>query len=101
MIERKHEEEEKDRATEISMLSIKHRHAVEDAEKRNTWRSCCGKTIDRRAVMYFTQIAIISLTMLFTIYQLTTLASCESQSVYVGLLTMLLGILCPNPKFVK
>jgi hypothetical protein len=86
---------------EIEIMSLQHDFKVQDKANDNEWKSCCGKSIDSRAVVYFTQIGIISGIMLFNIYQLTTLESCESQSVYIGLLTMLIGVLCPNPKFVK
>ena len=54
---------------------------------------------DRRAVQYFTSVGIISLTMGFCIYQLVSLVECGDQQAYMGLLTLLLGILVPTPKF--
>ena len=80
-------------------LVLQNQFDVEAQKAKNEWHSCCGLVLDRRAAQYFTQIAIIASIMLFTIYQLCTIESCESQSVYIGLLTMLIGILIPSPQF--
>lgn len=88
----------RDSLGEVARLTLKHKFEIENEAAKNEWHSCCLVT-DRRAVQYFTQIIIISGCMLFTIYQLCALESCESQSVYIGLLTMLIGVLVPNPKF--
>lgn len=77
---------------------INHRLEVEDNIYKNTWKSCCME-MDRRAVQYFTQIVIICSCMGFSIYQLLENDSCEAQQSYIGLLTLLIGILLPNPKF--
>jgi len=55
--------------------------------------------MDRRAIQYFTQLGIISSVMAFSIFQLNRLDSCEGQQAYLGLLTLLIGVLIPNPKF--
>jgi hypothetical protein len=62
------------------------------------WRSMC-LTMDKNAVQYFTTIGIITGIMGFAIYKLSTNESCESQTAYMGLLTLLLGILSPSPVF--
>ena len=73
---------------------------IDIAERRykNEWKSCCV-VLDRRAVQYFTQIIIIVGTMAFSLYQLTSLTDCEGQQAYLGLLTLLIGLIIPNPKF--
>ena len=84
--------------TELDMLSLQHEFKIEDEKNKNEWKSCC-LVIDKRAVMYFTQIGIISGAMIFAIYQLINVEDCPSQQAYLGLLTMLIGILVPQPKF--
>jgi hypothetical protein len=42
----------------IDNLILTHRIKLEDEKLHNTWKSFCF-TLDRRAVMYFTQIGII------------------------------------------
>tara|TARA_R110000782_G_scaffold138414_2_gene231018 strand:+ start:458 stop:811 length:354 start_codon:yes stop_codon:yes gene_type:complete len=85
-------------SAELKALEQEHRFKIEDDRYKDTWVSCC-MVLDRRAVMYFTQIAIIGGTMGFCIAQLYRNETCEGQQAYLGLLTMLIGILIPNPKF--
>jgi hypothetical protein len=77
---------------------LQHKMDIEDERYANTWTSCCI-TLDRRAVQYFTQIIMIGGTMAFSISQLYRHESCENQQAYLGLLTMLIGLLMPSPKF--
>ena len=70
-----------------------------DVEGDNhTWKSLC-LVVDRRAVQYFTQIFIITGMMAFCMFKLETDTSREAQQSYTGLLTLLIGILAPSPKF--
>jgi hypothetical protein len=85
-------------SVELKILEQEHRFKVEDDIYKDTWKSCC-MVLDRRAVMYFTQIVIIGGTMSFCISQLYRDGTCETHQTYLGLLTMLIGILIPNPKF--
>ena len=64
------------------------------------WRSMC-LTMDNNAVQYFTTIGIITGIMGFSIYKLSTNESCESQTAYMGLLTMMIGLVAPAPQFKK
>jgi hypothetical protein len=85
-------------SAELKVLEQEHRFKIENDKYKDTWVSCC-MVLDRRAVMYFTQIVIIGGIMLFSIAQLYRNETCEAQQAYLGLLTMLIGILIPNPKF--
>ena len=75
-----------------------------EVENKNTedttWRSMCI-TADKNAIQYFTQITIITGIMSFSIYKLTTNETCEAQQAYMGLLTMLIGLVLPSPVFNK
>ena len=84
----------------IQKRIINHNIDLADEKYNNTWTSCCVN-LDRRAVQYFTQIVVISSIMGFSIYQLLRLDTCEGQQAYMGLLTFLIGILIPSPKFSK
>ena len=86
------------RSASIERKILEHRFKVEDDKYKDTWKSCC-MVLDRRAVQYFTQIIIIGGTMAFSITQLYRNDTCEGQQAYLGLLTLLIGILIPNPKF--
>jgi hypothetical protein len=86
------------RSPSVDLKILEHKFKVQDDKYKDTWDSCC-LTLDRRAVQYFTQIIIIGSTMSFSISQLYRNETCEGQQAYLGLLTLLIGILIPNPKF--
>ena len=92
------EEKKITRSPSCHKMIIKHDIDLEDKKYNNTWNSCC-LTMDRRAVQFFTQIFVISGVMIFSVIQLYRLDTCEGQQAYLGLLTLLIGILVPNPKF--
>ena len=98
--EMQEDEEKIHRTLSVERKMYDHRVEVEDRAYANTWTSCC-LTIDRRAATYFTQMFIIIMVMVFAIIQLVRLDDCNSQQAYLGLLTLLLGILVPSPKFTK
>jgi len=83
---------------EIQKQILEHRLQVQDDKYKNTWKSCC-LVLDKRAVQYFTQIGIIGSVMAFSVVQLYTRSDQASQQSYMGLLTMMCGVLIPNPKF--
>jgi hypothetical protein len=66
----------------------------------NNWKSCC-LTVDKRAVLFFSQLSISILVILFCCFQLIRLENCEAQSLYSGILTLILGVWCPSPKMTK
>ena len=76
---------------------------LELAEKKyeTTWRSCCGNTIDARATIYFSQFSIAIMIISFCIYQLVQSDSCERDSLYSSILTLILGIFLPSIKMKK
>ena len=86
------------RSPSMQKRVIEHAMQKEDNESKNTWKSLC-LVMDRRAVQYFTQIAIIVGVMCFCIYKLVTDPSCEAQKAYTGLLTLAMGVVVPSPKF--
>ena len=75
-----------------------HRIEMETKEEEDTWKSACI-VVNRHAVTFFSQVAIISSVMLFSIYKLTVENSPEQQTIYLGLLSTCLGILSPSPIF--
>ena len=88
------------RSPSVQRRILDHALKAEDTQAENTWKSMCLE-MDRRAVQYFTQISIIGGVMIFCIFKLTTDTSCVAQQAYTGLLTLLIGILAPSPKFNK
>jgi len=67
----------------------------------NTWRSCSGCQIDRRATVFFSQLGLSTILVLFSCYQLTQAEDCHTQQTYIGLLTMCIGLFLPSPRISK
>tara|TARA_R110000787_G_scaffold1972_2_gene8207 strand:+ start:3785 stop:4120 length:336 start_codon:yes stop_codon:yes gene_type:complete len=61
------------------------------------WESCCGIILDRRATVFFSQLVIASVVIIFCIYQLINSITCEADSLYSGMLTLIIGIYLPSP----
>ena len=88
------------RSPSIKKTMVEHKIHLEDQKDDDTWDSCCLR-VDRRAVMYFGQLSVILISMLFSMYQLIKISECSGQQAYLGLLTMLIGILAPTPSYSK
>ena len=63
----------------------------------NLWRSCCLVT-DRRMIVFFSQLVIALSVISFSFVQLARKDECESNQLYVGLVTMIIGIFLPSPR---
>jgi hypothetical protein len=63
----------------------------------NLWRSCCLVT-DRRMIVFFSQLVIGLSVISFSFVQLVRQDQCESNQLYVGLVTMIIGIFLPSPR---
>lgn len=71
---------------------------MEEKIEDNTWKSAC-LVCNKNAVNFFTQVAIISGVMMFSIYKLSTVNTPEQETIYLSLLSACLGILSPQPMF--
>ena len=83
-----------------SLIQLEHKIDMENKEQDNTWRSFC-LVMNKNAVMYFTQVGIIFFVMGFAIFKLATNESSESQTIYMSLLTLCIGVISPSPTFKK
>ena len=95
-------EEEKNipKSPSLVKLEMEHKIEMENIQQQNTWRSCCYD-LDKNAVMYFTQIGIIFFVICFAVFKLITDNSEGSQTIYMSLLTLCVGIVSPQPTFKK
>ena len=86
-----------ERTNSVNNSLIQHAIEADTLKAENTWKSMCLE-MDKRAVQYFTQMLIIAGIMGFCIHKVGTDSSCVAQQSYTGLLTLLIGIVVPNPK---
>ena len=60
------------------------------------WVLCCFE-IDRELVQCIVEIVFTLLVSIFCMVQLNRLHDCESQQLYSGILTLIIGIVIPQP----
>ena len=68
-------------------------------KERPPWRCCSSSTVPRSKVIFFVQISII-VTMINLCFSMLFLLSesCEEKSIWIALLSSLVGYILPNPK---
>ena len=81
-------------------MMMAHNIEVENKLIDNNMRSCCYD-LDKSAVQYFTQVGVIVGIMSFCVYKLSTNETAEQQTIYMSLLSSLVGLVLPSPIFKK
>ena len=67
--------------------------------ERPPWRCCSNSTVPKSEVIFFVQVSIIFLMIVLCFSMLFLLSeSCEEKSIWIALLTSLVGYILPNPK---
>jgi hypothetical protein len=66
-------------------------------DRRVLWKSCC-LVLDKRALLFFSQLFISGLIISFTIGMLLTNQDCDTFSRYSPLLTLIIGVWLPQPQ---
>ncbi len=61
-----------------------------------TWRSCCLE-IDSKAALFFSQLGISAVVIVFCVAQLVRMNDCESQRNYGTTLMFVVGLWLPSP----
>ena len=87
--------------TTINELDIEVGHPVDRGNERYLWFCCSNHTTDKRIIIYFTQFSISLIIIFFCIFQLLNHNDCESNQLYMGLLTLIIGVYLPSPKLRK
>jgi len=77
---------------DVSMSDIK------KEEESAQWHCCVCGTTDSRLLRFIAIYLIILIVFLFCLVMLFYADNCEEQTTYVGLLTMILGIVLPSPR---
>ena len=80
---------------------IQHALDMEDkkieVELENEFKSCCGCNTDKRLLQFYSQLTFSLTTIAFCIAKLALSESCEHDSLYSGLLMMVVGTWLPSP----
>ena len=65
--------------------------------KRRRWKSCCFQ-MDKEVVQYFVKYLILIGLMIFFGIELHLSKQCETDQLYTGLLSMVIGLALPSPR---
>jgi len=63
----------------------------------NEWKTCCGRTSDRRLLQFIASLSISILILIFSCYKLSQELGCTTENVYVGLITLIIGFWVKSP----
>ena len=72
----------------------------EPESSRNTyWKFCNRVTLPKSEVVFFTQMLVVITLMIISILKLTAFEQrCEETSVWISILSSLVGYILPNPR---
>ena len=72
----------------------------EPESSRNTyWKFCNRVTLPKSEVVFFTQMLVVITLMIISILKLTAFEQrCEEASVWISILSSLVGYILPNPR---
>lgn len=65
----------------------------------NEWSIGCLGKLDRRCVVYFSQLGVLGMCIAVSLYQVSTKE--DNKDFWIGLLSSSIGILIPSPKLSK
>ena len=73
-----------------------------DIIERYMWRSCCGMMVDKRVIIFFSQLSISISIIIFCMTQLWIHhEDCDKNQLYTGILMTIVGVHLPQPKIHK
>lgn len=84
-------------AHETSPLARSRSEIEKEFKRKVMWQSCCME-LDRRAVLYFSQLAISMILVVFCVTMLVLHQDCSTFSKYSPLVTLLVGVWLPQPQ---
>lgn len=73
----------------------------EDQQKKEMWISrCCNseKKISKELIKYISQLSISLIILVFSMIQLSKKDDINNQSLYVSLITLIIGVYIPSPE---
>ena len=74
----------------------------EEHELDEEWECCMfKKKTDSRLIKYLFQMCLIIAIMIMCVIKLMTTTNCTEQNTFVGILTMMVGIILPSPSMGK
>lgn len=78
-------------------VTLSQRESAIHSSSSNWSSPCCGEKITSHVIVFFTQVCISLLIMLFCLYKLTVLEECQDKQLYSSTLTGILTFWLPRP----
>lgn len=85
------------RSPSIVKRILDHKIEIENEEQKNKMQTCCNTTSDKRLLLFIASFSISSILLIFSCYKLSQEIPCSSETLYVGILTMIIGLWIPSP----
>lgn len=87
--------------TTTTTKKVDHREIEMDFRRDTFWKSCCNCVLDRRATIFFTQVAFGTVVIAFSMARITMIRprDCvgDDPSIYLAMITLVLGWFAPQP----
>jgi len=84
----------------LKQSMTQHKIQVDDEERKfqhdNTYKSCC-LSMDKRGLIFFTQLTFSLSILIFCIVQLSINPDCPTYAKYSSMMMLIVGVYLPNP----
>lgn len=84
--------------TEVK-VDIENQNENKENENENVWKVGCLGSLDRRCIVYFSQLITLSICIGVSLYQVSTKE--QNKDFWISLLSSSIGIMIPSPKMSK
>lgn len=83
-------------------IPVNNNQVIIDDQTKYTWKSCCGRNVDRRVLLFSCQASISIMTLSLCMYMLIVHHdSCDSNQMYSNILMIIIGTWIPQPNMKK
>jgi hypothetical protein len=81
----------------IRIARENHKIDMDELDQQNQLQTCCGKSSDKRLLSFLASFVISIGLVSFSCYKLASSEKCTEQNLYVGLISIILGIFVKSP----
>ena len=83
---------------DLQSRQLDHKIKYEDTEQKNKLSMCCcNEKTDVRLLIFLSTFTVTFTLLIFSCYQLAHVNDCQSENLYVGLITLVVGVWVKSP----